>query len=82
MRKKEFYQTLYSSKVDSNKVDPATYDQFVSTVHHKLTQKESDCIEGKISEQELLVALKSTSNGKSPDSDGFTSEFYKLFGWI
>ncbi len=78
---KEFYQNLYSSKVDSNKVDPATYEQFFSTVNHKLTQEESDSIEGKISEQELLAALKSTWNGKSPGSDGFTSEFYKLF-WV
>ncbi len=39
------YQNLYSSKEDSNKVDPATYDQFVSTVYHKLTQEESDSIE-------------------------------------
>ncbi len=78
---KEFYQNLYSSKVDSNKVDPATYEQIFSTVPNKLTQEESDSIEGKISEQELLAALKSTSNGKSPGSDGFTSEFYKLF-WV
>ncbi len=79
---KEFYQNLYSSKVDSNKVDPATYEQFFSTVNHKLTQEESDSIEGKISEQELLAALKSTSNGKSPGSDGFTSDFISYFGWI
>ncbi len=69
---KEFFQNLYSSKVDSNKVDPATYEQFFSTVHHKLTQEESDGIEGKISEQELLAPLKSTSNCKSPSSDGLT----------
>ncbi len=61
MRKRSFIK-ICSSKVDSNKVDPATYEQFFSTVHHKLTQEESDSIEGKISEQELLAALKSTSN--------------------
>ncbi len=37
-KEKEFYQNLYSSKVDNNKVDPAIYEQFFSTVHHKLTQ--------------------------------------------
>ncbi len=78
---KEFYQNLYSSKVGSNKVDPVTYEQFFSIVHNKLTQEGSDSIESNISEQELLAALKSTSNGKSPGSDGFTSEFYKLF-WV
>ncbi len=78
---KECYQNLYSSKVDSSKVDPATYKQFFSTVHHKCTQKESNSIERKISEHELLAALKSTSNSKSAGSDGFTSEFYKLF-WV
>ena len=30
---------------------------------------------------ELLSALKSTKNDKSPGSDGFTAEFYKMF-WV
>ncbi len=76
-----FYQNLYSSKVDSNKIDSATYEQFYFTVLHKLTQEESDSIEGKRSEQDLLAALKSTSNSKSQGSEGFTLEFYKLF-WV
>ncbi len=35
----EFYQNLYSSKVDSNKVDLANYAHLFSTVHHKRTEE-------------------------------------------
>ncbi len=50
-----------------------------SAIEQKLTEEQSENIEGMITEHELLTALKSTQNGKSPGSDGFTAEFYKLF---
>ena len=37
--------------------------------------------EGLVNEAELLQVLKSMKNGKSPGTDGFTSEFYKFF-WV
>ena len=35
--------------------------------------------EGNISFKECAESLKSMSNGKSPGSDGYTVEFYKVF---
>ena len=36
-------------------------------------------LEGKITYDELLSALKRAKNNKSPGSDGFTMEFYTFF---
>ena len=36
-------------------------------------------LEGKITEAEILAALRQMKNDKSPGSDGFTTEFYKVF---
>ena len=41
-------------------------------------QKALSC-EGPISDTEMLNALKSMSNDKSPGNDGLTKEFYKTF---
>ena len=38
-----------------------------------------DSLEGPLTHQEILNALTNTTNGKSPGSDGFSFEFYKLF---
>ncbi len=38
-----------------------------------------DSIEGPLSFDELLLALKKSKNGKSPGSDGFSFELYKHF---
>ncbi len=48
-------------------------------IKQKLLAKQSEELEGKITETELLTALKSNANGKSLSSDGFTVDFYKLF---
>ena len=47
-----------------------------------LSQENSDMIEGNITAVEALAALCTMKNGKSPDSEGFTAEFTKLFGMI
>jgi hypothetical protein len=36
-------------------------------------------LEGELTPQETLSALKLMKNGKSPGMDGFTTEFYKFF---
>ncbi len=48
-------------------------------IKQKLIVEQSEELEGMIIEAELLTALKSTPNGKSPGSYGFTVEFYKFF---
>ena len=44
-----------------------------------LSQEQSNNLEGLITRQEVLSALKHTKNDKSPGSDGYTVEFFKCF---
>ena len=44
-----------------------------------LTDQESLTLEGNITCEEILTALKLMKNGKSPGTDGFSVEFYKMF---
>ena len=68
-----FFKTLYSSK--NLECDDESF--FKHNV--KLTEDEKDLCEGNISFKECAESLKSMSNGKSPGSDGYTVEFYKVF---
>ena len=45
----------------------------------KLDNQKTLSCEGPITESELLNALKSMSNDKSPGNDGLTKEFYETF---
>jgi hypothetical protein len=44
-----------------------------------LNEEESIICEGKINENECIIAFSEMKNNKRPGSDGFTVEFYKLF---
>ena len=48
---------------------------------NKLTDEEAVQLEGEIKYSEVLTSLKNMKNYKSPGSDGFTAEFFKLF-WM
>jgi hypothetical protein len=39
----------------------------------------SEALEGVLKPEEMLLALKNMKNGKSPELDGFTTEFYNFF---
>ena len=45
----------------------------------KLSNLDRDSLEGKITLDEAAITLKNMSNNKSPGSDGFTTEFFKMF---
>ena len=45
----------------------------------KLSETDKDSCEGSISLDECSLVLKIMKNGNIPGSDGFTTEFYKLF---
>jgi len=74
---KRFYQNLYTqhnkSQLDNN-------CDFLRDLAN-LNETDKDYCENKITVDECSKALKELSNGKSPGSDGFTTEFYKFF-WI
>ena len=81
---KKFYSNLYTSVRTGPNADT---DELVMNFFAendtipKLSQHQRDSCEGELTEAELLATLKSTSNNKSPGSDGFPAEFYKVF-WI
>jgi hypothetical protein len=78
-----FYKTLYTSQDDVMDPDEKNNIEktFFSNNSPKLLTEEQIELEGKITEIELLSNLKLTKNNKSPGTDGFPSEFYKMF-WI
>ena len=44
-----------------------------------LSNEMAQTLEGKLTYQEALSALKNMKNHKSPGTDGFTAEFFKFF---
>ena len=73
-----FYKDLYSKH--SERIEDIDLNDFLSDHEYNiLTNSQKISIEGELSENEILTALKNMKNNKSPGSDGFTSEFYKFF---
>ena len=73
---KSFYEKLYSAR------DILDYD--ITRLLHfsdipKLNELQKEDLEGEITYNEMLAALKLMKNNKSPGSDGFTTEFIKFF---
>lgn len=68
-----FYKNLYSNR----DIDSADDSFFIH--NSKLTQEQQDLCEGNLSYEECYMSLKGMENGKSPGSDGFTTDFYKFF---
>jgi exonuclease III len=74
VEQKSFYQNLY--KIRHCQID--SYDFFNNSTN-KLNQSETEKCEGFLTEYECKQALFYMKNGKSPGSDGLTTEFYKIF---
>ena len=76
METKDFYTNLY------DKVDTITNDDldfFPNNIENKIDDQQKQSCEGILSEEECAHALKEMNNGKSPGSDGLTTEFFKIF---
>jgi hypothetical protein len=72
----DFYSNLYTERP----VEPFDIDVFTNTYDvPNLTVNEKEMLEGEITLQEAGRALKNMSHNKSPGSDGFTAEFFKVF---
>ncbi len=63
-------------------MDPDINEALRSKIDTKLSEEQSESMEGDMVEQELFCALKSTPNGKLPGSDEFSADFYKYVGLI
>ena len=73
-----FYRNLYSNKDDPlSEINLKEY--LKDTNLPKLTDNDSRLLEGDITMSELTKALKNMKNNKSPGTDGFSSEFFKVF---
>jgi hypothetical protein len=75
-----FYQTLYESRgtIFTDEHLKSFFDDNNPYIS-KLGQDQKLDLEGELTPQETLSALKLMKNGKSPEMDGFTTEFYKFF---
>ena len=75
---KRFYENLYSKKAvfkSAQKVFLEENRQYIN----QLSNENKAYIDEPITPNEIASALKLLPNGKSPGSDGFTTEFYKMF---
>ena len=70
---KTFYERLYSDR----HVEECEISDLVGDIP-TLTLQEKTSLEGKITLDEASAALKNMKNNKSPGSDGFTVEFFKV----
>ena len=67
----KFYKNLFKKNVSKS---------FLNIIAlPNLTSKSVDICESKITEKDLVTALKSMPNGKSPGYDGLSKEFYEHF---
>ena len=71
---KDFYENLYKAK----EVEIGEIEDLTTNIPKLPTDKMNE-LEGEITIQEAGIALKQMKNGKSPGTDGFTSEFFKFF---
>jgi hypothetical protein len=78
----EFYKSLYKSlNLENNEMEYA--DLIYNNLDNipKLSEDEKKDLDTEITEAEILAALKTCKNGKSPGIDGIPVEFYKVF-WL
>ena len=74
----KFYKGLYSNKDNDDFLQNA--DSYFNDIqYNKLNNLQSQTLEGYITYEEAGVTLKNMKNDKSPGSDGFTTNFFKMF---
>lgn len=75
---KSFYETLYASRPTSS-FEQDCFLQNIAENAPKLSEDHKNFMDKQVSIAECSKALKALPNSKSPGSDGFTTEFYKVF---
>ncbi len=75
----KYFSKLYKKNNFTSREHESTFLDDDNPYLTKISQDEKDLCERPLTRAECLVYLKSMENGKSPGSDGFTSEFYKFF---
>ena len=73
-----FFRKLFFTNTSANTSED--WKHFLNKVSvPKLNYEDARIYEGDLNELELLKALKSVQNNKSPGNDGLTKELYKMF---
>ena len=70
---KSFYSTLYEKK----EVENVDIEDLVSNIP-RINDQEAESLEGELNMEEISESLNNMANGKSPGSDGFTVDFFKV----
>ena len=73
-----FYQNLYSSR-DTELLDTDINIELEGLSVPKLNDHESISMEGLLTFEQATNSLKSMSNNRSPGTDGFGADFFKVF---
>ena len=75
----KYYEKLMSDKV----MDRGASEKLFAKLREKrLSKKDSDSIEGAITETEVLEAIAHLAPRKSPGPDGVPPEFYRRFATL
>lgn len=72
-----FYENLFQKKDTLERYNLA--EKLKHYKVKKLTDQESNNLEGPVTKADILKTLKQMKNDKSPVADGFTVEFFKFF---
>ena len=71
----QFYQTLFTN----DSLDMLIQTDIIDALEFSLTDYEREICEGLFTLEELFTALKGLQTGKTPGSDGLSTEFYICF---
>ena len=71
-----FYKKLYTK---NNNVNKMNYSIFFNQHVPRLSEEDKNFCDQHLALEEISKALLTLKNGKSPGSDGFPPEFYKMF---
>jgi glutamyl-tRNA reductase len=73
---RDYFDYLYSNKFENLK----EMDRFLDTYDHpKLNQEYINHLNRSITQKEIEATIKSLQKNKSPETDGFSTEFYQTF---
>ena len=72
---KNFYESLYTAE----DTDPNAQEEMFAHIDKTITEEQNEALSANINKREILEAITSMANGKSPGSDGLPPEFYKTF---
>ena len=75
---RSFYEKLFQNN-DNHLIDVDLENVLKDAYQPKLSDRESNSLEGLLTLEEITKSLKNMKNNKTPGIDGFPAEFFKVF---